>query len=80
MHHEDARLRRFALVAIGVAVELAGDVGVQARVKRLVESFNGSDNIVVGGIAVLRLHLLQSRERFGDRVALLPLGLGDALT
>lgn len=36
VEHEDPRLRDNTLIAIGIAVELASDIGVQGWIKRLV--------------------------------------------
>jgi hypothetical protein len=72
VEHEGAGLRDYALVAVGVAVELARDVGVEGRVERLVQIFDSSDHVVVVGCGVLFLDRAENREGAGDGVALLP--------
>jgi hypothetical protein len=55
VEHEGARLRDYALVAVGVAVELARDVGVEGRVERFVQVLDRGDDVVVVGCGVLLL-------------------------
>lgn len=50
VEHEDAGLRELALVAVGIAVELAGYFGVEGRIERLVEGFDCGDDVVVLGV------------------------------
>lgn len=77
VEHENSRLGDNTLVAVGIAVVLAGDIGVEGRVKRLVEGFDRSNDVVVFGSGVLLLDLLEDSKGAIDSVTLLPARFGD---
>ena len=76
VEHEGAGLGDHALVAVGVAVELARDIGVEGRVERFVQVFDRGDDIIIIRRGVLLLDRAQDGEGAGDGVALLPAGSG----
>lgn len=74
VEHEDTGLRERALVAECIAVELAGDVGVESGIEGLVEGFDRGDDVVVLRIRVFLLNLLENGQCAVDGVSLLPTG------
>ena len=74
VEHEDTGLRERTLVAECIAVELAGDVGVESGIKGLVEGFDRGDDVVVLRIRVFLLNLLENGQCAVDGVSLLPAG------
>ena len=55
-------------------MELAGDVGVEGGIERLVEGFDCGNDVVVLGIGVFLLNLLENGKCAVDGVSLLPAG------
>lgn len=72
VEHEDTGLRDVALVAVRIAVVLAGSFWVESRIQRLVERLNRGNDVVVVGGGVLFLDLTQNGKRTVNGVALLP--------